>query len=121
MKKQVEVIKLSGAVGNYSYQNPEIELIVSKKLNMDIALNSTQVVSRDRHAMYFSVLANLGLLINQIATEIRHLHRTEVNEICEGFSAHQKGSSAMPHKKNPITCENICGMSRLLTSLCQTT
>ncbi len=121
IRKQVEVVKLSGAVGNYSYQNPKIELIVSKKLNMDIAFNSTQVVSRDRHAMYFSVLANLGLLINQLATEIRHLHRTEVNEICEGFSLHQKGSSAMPHKKNPITCENICGMSRLLTGLCQTT
>ncbi len=121
IRKQVEVIKLSGAIGNYSFQNPQIEILVAKKLQMDIAYFSTQVVSRDRHALYFSVIANLGLICNQIATEIRHLHRTEVNEVCEGFSANQKGSSAMPHKKNPVSCENICGMSRLLNGLCQTT
>lgn len=121
IKKNVEVIKLSGAIGNYSFQNPKIEEFVSNKLNINIAHNSTQVISRHRHALYFSSIANLGLLIEQIATEIRHLHRTEVNEVCEAFSKNQKGSSAMPHKKNPILCENICGMSRLLSSLCHTT
>lgn len=121
LRTSVEVVKLSGAIGNYSFQNPYIEEYVSQKLGLSIAHFSTQVVSRDRHSMYFSCLANFGLIVNMIATEIRHLHRTEVNEVCEGFDTNQKGSSAMPHKKNPITCENICGMSRLLTGLCHTT
>lgn len=121
IRKDVEVVKLSGAIGNYAFQDPRIEEFVAKKLNLDIAYFSTQVVSRDRHSMYFSCLANLGLIINQLSTEIRHLHRTEVSEVCEGFVKNQKGSSAMPHKKNPITCENICGLSRLLTNLCSVT
>ena len=121
VQQDVEVIKLSGAIGNYAFQDPRIEEYVAQKLGLNIALFSTQVVSRDRFSFYFSCLANIGLVINQLATEIRHLHRTEVSEVCEGFASNQKGSSAMPHKKNPITCENICGMSRLLTGLCHTT
>ncbi|GAA5414330.1 adenylosuccinate lyase [Ureaplasma ceti] len=121
LRKDVEVVKLSGAIGNYAFQDPRIEEYVAQKLGLQVAYFSTQVVSRDRFSLYFSCLANFGLVMNQLATEIRHLHRTEVSEVCEGFSNNQKGSSAMPHKKNPITCENICGMSRLLTSLCHTT
>ncbi len=112
--EDVETIKISGAVGTFANTGCFIQDYVAKKLNLNSAAISTQVWQRDNHANYFNVIALIGASLEHFATEIRHLMRTEVNEVQEGFSKNQKGSSAMPHKKNPIGCENICGMSRLL-------
>lgn len=110
--------KISGAVGTFANVPPEVEEYVCAKLGLKPAPISTQVLQRDRHAHFFSTLAIVGATIEKIATEIRHLQRTEVLEAMEPFGKGQKGSSAMPHKKNPILSENITGMARLLRGYC---
>lgn len=110
----ISVGMISGAVGNFANLDPKIEAAVCKKLGLKPAEVSTQVIQRDRHAAYISALALLGSSLEKFATEVRHLQRTEVNEMAEGFAKGQKGSSAMPHKKNPITAERITGIARLL-------
>ncbi len=111
---QVSVAKLSGAVGNFSASAPMIQKLASDYLGLNESLISTQTLQRDRHANYMSVIALIGSELEKIAIEIRHLSRTEVNEVSEYFASSQKGSSAMPHKKNPISSENITGLSRVL-------
>ncbi|MEJ2629036.1 MAG: lyase family protein, partial [bacterium] len=106
----------SGAVGTFAHLDVEVEEAVCRKLGINYAPVSTQIVQRDRHAEYLSTLAIIGGLLEKIAVEIRHLQRTEVGEAAEFFSKGQKGSSAMPHKRNPITCERIAGMARMLRS-----
>lgn len=111
---QVSYGKISGAVGTFANVPPEVEAAVCKKLGLKPAPISTQVLQRDRHAHFFCTLAVIGASAEKIATEIRHLQRTEVMEALEPFASGQKGSSAMPHKKNPVLSENICGLARLL-------
>ncbi|MFH1282115.1 MAG: adenylosuccinate lyase [bacterium] len=111
--------KISGAVGTYSHLAPDIEEYVCKKLGLESAVISSQIVSRDIHAEYLSQLAVIGSCLERLALEIRHLQRTEVSEAEEPFTKGQKGSSAMPHKRNPVGCENICGLARLLRSYAQ--
>ena len=106
--------KISGAVGTFAYLDPKVEEYICRKIGINNARISTQIVSRERVAYYLSILALIGSTIERFATEIRHLHRTEVNEVQEPFYEGQKGSSAMPHKQNPIICERMCGMARLL-------
>lgn len=118
-RKNVEVIKLSGAVGNYANIPCVIEEMVAKKFKLGYATVSTQVLSRDRHAGYIFSLTQIGSLLEKIATEFRHLSRSEIKETEEFFAKTQKGSSAMPHKRNPIGCENICGCARVLRSYTQ--
>ncbi len=110
----VAVGKLSGAVGTYAHMNPRVEAYVCKKLGLQPDRISTQIVQRDRHAEFMSALALVGCSIDRWALEFRHLQRTEVLEAEEFFAAGQKGSSAMPHKRNPITCERLCGLARVL-------
>ncbi len=112
--EEIEIGKISGAVGNYAFTNPKIEEYICSKLGLSAAKISTQILQRDRHANYISSLVLLASTLEKIALEIRHLQRTEVNEVREPFSENQKGSSAMPHKKNPIVSENICGIARVL-------
>lgn len=112
--KHVEVGKLSGAVGNFCNIPPFIQEEVCKNLGLESANVSTQVLQRDRHAYYMATLAVIGSSLEQMATEIRNLQRTEVHEAEEAFRKGQKGSSAMPHKRNPIGSENICGCARVL-------
>ena len=112
--KEIEIIKISGAVGNYANIPLGVQEYIAKKLNMNQSIISTQVIQRDIHANYFNVISLIGSSLDKFATNIRHLQRTEVNEVQEGFSKDQKGSSAMPHKKNPIGSENISGLSRVL-------
>lgn len=112
--KDVEVCKMSGAVGSYAQNTPELEVIAAKKLGLTSALISTQTLQRDRYANYIAVIAQIGTEIEKMATEIRHLSRTEIGEVSEAFEKQQKGSSAMPHKKNPIASENVCGLARVL-------
>jgi adenylosuccinate lyase len=116
--KDIEVGKISGAVGNYAFIDPFIEQYVLERLGLGRVEISTQTLQRDRHAFYITTLALIGATLEKIATEIRHLMRTEVQEVSEPFSSGQKGSSAMPHKKNPISSENICGLSRVLRGYC---
>ncbi len=119
MKRAKEVIsvgKLSGAVGTFSNIPPEIEEKVCKKLGLKPETVATQVVQRDRHAEYLTVLALIAASIEKISVEIRHLQRTEVLEAEEPFTVGQKGSSAMPHKRNPVGCENLSGLARLVRS-----
>ncbi len=111
---QIETGKISGAVGNYAFVNPEVESYVCKHLGINKANISTQTLQRDRHANYMSSIVLLASTIEKMALEVRHLQRTEVNEVREPFSKNQKGSSAMPHKKNPIVSENMCGCTRIL-------
>lgn len=113
-KKIVSVGKLSGAVGTYSNINPKIEELVCQKLGITPAPLATQVIQRDRHAEYMTTLAIVSSSFEKFATEIRNLQRTDIREAEEYFSPGQKGSSAMPHKRNPITCERIAGMARLV-------
>lgn len=113
-KKIVSVGKLSGAVGTYSNINPKIEELVCKKLGIMPVKLATQVIQRDRHAEYMTTLAIVASSFEKFATEIRNLQRTDIREAEEYFSPGQKGSSAMPHKRNPITCERISGMARLV-------
>ncbi|MDR3330316.1 MAG: adenylosuccinate lyase [Mycoplasmataceae bacterium] len=110
----VQVGKLSGAVGNFANNEPFVEEYVCKQLGIKQANIATQVIQRDVHAEYFATIALIGSTIEKIATEIRHLQRTEVHEVEEMFAKGQKGSSAMPHKRNPIASENICGCARVL-------
>jgi adenylosuccinate lyase len=112
--ERIAVGQISGAVGTYEHLNPRVEEYVCAKLGLTPAPVSTQVLQRDRHAEYMSTLALLGSSLEKFATEIRHLQKTEVREAEEYFSKGQKGSSAMPHKRNPITCERIAGLSRVL-------
>lgn len=112
--EQIRVGQISGPVGTYSNISPEIEEITCKNLNLKPARISTQVIARDYHAYFMQSLALIASVIEQFAIEIRHLQRTEVLELEEGFSKGQKGSSAMPHKKNPVLSENLCGLSRVV-------
>ncbi len=116
----VEFGKISGAVGNFSNIPLSVQEYVTKKLGINAADISTQVLQRDRHAEYLTTIAIIGASLDKFATELRHLQRTEVKEIEEGFSKGQKGSSAMPHKKNPISSENISGLSRVLKGYAMT-
>jgi len=113
---EVSTCAISGAVGTFANINPNVEKYVAKKLGLKIEPISTQVIPRDRHAFYFSVLGIIAGSVERVATEIRHLQRTEVYELQEYFSKKQKGSSAMPHKKNPILSENLTGLSRMVRS-----
>jgi len=106
--------KISGAVGTMAHLDPRVEEYVCQKMGLKPEPVSTQIIPRDRHSIYFSMLAHLGSALERIALEIRHLQRTEVAEAEEPFTKGQKGSSAMPHKRNPIISENICGLARLL-------
>ena len=108
--------KLSGAVGTYAINGPDIEAEVLGELGLAVEPVATQVVPRDRHASYFSCLATMAGSIERFATEIRHMQRTELLEALEPFGKGQKGSSAMPHKRNPILSENLCGLARLVRS-----
>jgi adenylosuccinate lyase len=108
--------KINGAVGTFEHISPKVEEYVCNKLGLKPAPITTQVIQRDVHAAYISAIALCGSMLEKIATEIRHLQRTEVLEAEEYFSVGQKGSSAMPHKRNPISSENICGQARLLRS-----
>ena len=110
----IAVGKLSGAVGTYAHTNPRVEQYVCKKLGLRPDRISTQIVQRDRHAEFVSAVALVGCSIDRWALEFRHLQRTEVLEAEEFFAEGQKGSSAMPHKRNPITCERLCGLARVL-------
>ena len=105
---------ISGAVGTFAHLPPSVEEFTCQKLGLAPAPASSQIIQRDRHAEYFSALALLGASLEKFAVEIRHLQRTEVREAEEPFTAGQKGSSAMPHKRNPILSENLTGLARLL-------
>ena len=113
---EVSTCAISGAVGTFANIDPRVEVYVSKKLKLRPEPISTQVIPRDRHAYYFSILGIIAGSIERIATEIRHLQRSEVYELQEYFSKDQKGSSAMPHKKNPILSENLTGLARIVRS-----
>jgi adenylosuccinate lyase len=114
--EEMRVGKLSGAVGTFAHLEPELEEKICRRLGLEAAPVSSQVIQRDRHAYYVATLATITATLDKIATEIRHLQRTEVREAEEYFSEKQKGSSAMPHKRNPITCEQICGLARVVRS-----
>ena len=114
--KNIKFGKISGAVGTYANLDPEVESIACDLLGLDVDPVSTQIIQRDRYAQYFTTLALIAGGIERICIELRHLQRTEVLEVEEGFSKGQKGSSAMPHKKNPISAENLCGLARLVRS-----
>lgn len=115
-RKEVEVGKISGAVGTYANVDPFVEQYVCESLGIEPCPISTQIVQRDRHAHYISVLAVIASSLEKFATEIRSLQRSEIREVEELFAVGQKGSSAMPHKKNPISAENICGLARIVKS-----
>ena len=117
--EEMRVGKVSGAVGTFAHLSPEAEEKICARLGLKAAPISSQVLSRDLHANYLAVLAGVAASLEKIALEIRHLQRTEVREAEEPFAVGQKGSSAMPHKKNPITCEQICGLARLVRSNAQ--
>ena len=114
--EEVSTCAISGAVGTFANINPKIEVYVSKKLKLKPEPISTQIIPRDRHAYYFSILGIIAGSVERVATEIRNLQRSEVYELQEFFSKNQKGSSAMPHKKNPILSENLTGLSRMVRS-----
>ena len=113
---EISTCAISGAVGTYANVDPRIEKYVAKKLKLKIEPISSQIIPRDRHAYFFSILGIIAGSVERIATEIRHLQMTEVQEVQEFFSKNQKGSSAMPHKTNPILSENLTGLSRLVRS-----
>lgn len=112
--EQIRVGQISGPVGTYSNISPDVEKITCKNLGLKPAKISTQIIARDYHAYFMQSLALIASVIEQFATEIRHLQRTEVLEVEEGFGKNQKGSSAMPHKKNPVLSENLCGLARVV-------
>ncbi|HEX2786164.1 MAG TPA: adenylosuccinate lyase [Ilumatobacteraceae bacterium] len=112
-RQTIAVCKLSGAVGTYSNIDPSVEAFVGQRLGL-VPVPATQVIARDRHAEYLWTCASIGTTLEMIAVELRHLQRTEVGEVQEGFKSGQKGSSAMPHKRNPISAETISGLSRVL-------
>jgi adenylosuccinate lyase len=113
-RETIAVGKISGAVGTFAHLPPECEAGVCRRLGLKSAAISTQIIQRDRHAEFFLTLALIGASVEKVALEIRHLQRTEVREAEEQFAAGQKGSSAMPHKRNPILSENLCGLARVL-------
>ncbi len=113
-RERISVGKVSGAVGTFEHLSPKVEEYVCAKLGLKPATVSTQIIQRDRHAEFMTVLAIVGSSLEKFATEVRHLQKTEVVEAEEYFSKGQKGSSAMPHKRNPITCERIAGLARVL-------
>ncbi|MGI9373173.1 MAG: adenylosuccinate lyase [Hyphomicrobiales bacterium] len=115
-RKEVATCAISGAVGTFANIDPRVEEHVAKAMGFEAEPVSTQVIPRDRHAMYFSVLGVIASSIERVATEIRHLQRTEVLEVEEYFAPGQKGSSAMPHKRNPVLTENLTGLARLVRS-----
>jgi adenylosuccinate lyase len=115
----MRVGKLSGAVGNYAAVDPEVERVACERLGLDPEPVSTQILQRDRHADLLSVLALLASSLEKFALEIRHLARTEVDEVAEPFARGQKGSSAMPHKRNPVIAERICGLARVVRAAAQ--
>ena len=115
-KKEISTCAISGAVGTFAHIDPFVEKYVSKKMDLIPEDVSTQIIPRDRHAMFFSTLAIIASSVERLATEIRHLQRTEVREAEEYFSQGQKGSSAMPHKRNPVLTENLTGLARLVRS-----
>src|SRR5438270_261193 len=114
--EDMRVGKFSGAVGTFAHLTPELEEKICARLGLKAAAISSQVIQRDRHAAYMATLAVIACTLDKIATEIRHLQRTEVREVEEYFSEKQKGSSAMPHKRNPVTCEQISGLARVVRS-----
>src|SRR3989442_243559 len=111
-----DVIDFTSAVGKASHIGPEMEECICRRLGLNVAPVASQVIQRDRHAQYPSALALIAATLEKIALEIRHLQRTEVRQAEEPFSGEQRGSSAMPHKRNPVTCEQICGLARLVRS-----
>ena len=114
--KEISTCAISGAVGTFANIDPKVESYVAKKLKLSVEPISTQIIPRDRHAQFFSTIAIIASSIERFAVEIRHLQRTEVLEVEEFFGKKQKGSSAMPHKKNPILSENLTGLARLIRS-----
>ena len=114
--KEISTCAISGPVGTFANVDPKIEQYVAKKLNLRVEPISTQIIPRDRHAYYFSVLAIIAGSIERVATEIRNLQKTELQEVEEFFDKNQKGSSAMPHKRNPILSENLTGLARMVRS-----
>jgi adenylosuccinate lyase len=117
--EQMAVGKISGAVGNGAHLDPEYEEKICERLGLQVAAVSSQVIQRDRHAFYIATLAVIASTLDKIATEVRHLQKTEVREAEEFFSEKQKGSSAMPHKRNPVTCEQISGLARVVRANAQ--
>ena len=115
-KEEISTCSISGAVGTFANVDPKVEIYVAKKLNLKVEPISSQIIPRDRHAYYFSVLAIIAASVERAATEIRNLQRTELQEVEEFFDKKQKGSSAMPHKRNPILSENLTGLSRMVRS-----
>lgn len=115
-REEIAVCAISGAVGTFANVDPYVQNFVAKKLGLNEETVSSQIIPRDRHAMFFAVLGVIASSIENLATEIRHLQRTEVLEAEEFFSKGQKGSSAMPHKRNPILSENLCGLARIVRS-----
>ena len=115
-RKEIATCAISGAVGTFANIDPSVETHVAEAMGLEIEPISTQVIPRDRHAMYFSILAVIASSIERLATEIRHLQRSEILEVEEFFAESQKGSSAMPHKRNPVLTENLTGLARLVRS-----
>jgi adenylosuccinate lyase len=118
-KREIATCKISGAVGTFANIDPRVEAYVAQKLGLAVEPISTQVVPRDRHAMFFATLGVVAASVERLATEIRHLQRTEVGEVEEFFSEGQKGSSAMPHKRNPVLSENLTGLARMVRAYVQ--
>ncbi len=118
-KREIATCKISGAVGTFANIDPRVEAHVAKKLGLAVEPVSTQIVPRDRHAMFFATLGVVAASVERLATEIRHLQRTEVGEVEEFFSEGQKGSSAMPHKRNPVLSENLTGLARMVRAYVQ--
>jgi adenylosuccinate lyase len=117
-RQEIATCAISGAVGTFANIDPRVEEHVAQQMGLAVEPVSTQVIPRDRHAMYFATLAVIASSIERLATEIRHLQRTEVYEAEEYFSPGQKGSSAMPHKRNPVLTENLTGLARMVRSYC---
>jgi adenylosuccinate lyase len=113
-RKEIATCAISGAVGTFANIDPRVEAHVAEKLGLAVEPVSTQVIPRDRHAAFFTALAVIASSIERLATEVRHLQRTEVREAEEYFAPGQKGSSAMPHKRNPVLSENLCGLARIV-------
>src|SRR5205085_3378524 len=115
-RKEIATCQISGAVGTFANIDPKVEAYVAEKMGLAVEPVSTQVIPRDRHAAFFAALAVVASGVERLAVEIRHLQRTEVLEAEEPFDPGQKGSSAMPHKRNPILTENLTGLARLVRS-----
>ncbi|HXD52087.1 MAG TPA: adenylosuccinate lyase, partial [Burkholderiales bacterium] len=113
-RREIATAQISGAVGTFANVSPAVEDHVARAMGLAIEPVSTQVIPRDRHAMFFSTLAVVASSLERLATEVRHLQRSEVGEVEEYFSPGQKGSSAMPHKRNPVLSENLCGLARMV-------